>query len=657
MKGEIIDKYQIIDKIGEGGMAAVYHARHLGLQRDVAIKIIHPMLAENEKNRQRFEREARAIERLDQENIVKILDYSGNANQYCYIVTELVEGLNLRQLMLEQREIPSEVIAMIGIEVCKALSYAHTQGFIHRDIKPENIMIRTDGVIKLLDFGVARFVDEESLTMTKSLVGSPAYMSPEQAKDEEDGELDLRSDLFSLGIVLFQMSTRELPFHGSNFSVILKNIIDNKRNQAHCIEPQISLALNDCIENLLQNNREMRPKSADVVGRELEKVLIEAQLDRSDVQWSLKYWLADPASFQHRLHQHLQNVLLEEGKRLLSVGQQLEAQRYFNRLLCIEPNNDQVFELLQTIHSVVDVPRKTEAKIHIAWYIVPTLLAIAVFSIISYTKKSPESAVLVSDPVTRNVPEQTKILDKMVEVVPNDTMFSDMVDELPMNVTVTEPAVSTVTNEVNGTLSETVSPPNSNDKILAIKNRTVISESVGQKIPKVLPKISNPVVKQPTENIEISKENLDKEPTLMGSVTISIPSSWADIWLDGVLIGRTGQVAAINLTVGVHELRLENPYSLPYTEQIEISAGQHKKMEITALQRKPAYLVFSAQLSPECGVLLDGKDVGELGVINYKLTITEPNLPHEVGLDCPDQQLSQEIAQLAPGSTNPIRFN
>jgi hypothetical protein len=349
------------------------------------------------------------------------------------------------------------------------------------------------------------------------------------------------------------------------------------------------------------------------------------------------------------------------------VGQQLEAQRYFNRLLCIEPNNDQVFELLQTIHSVVDVPKKMDAKIHTAWYIVPTLLAMALFSVISYNTKPSRDTTIV-DASLQNATKSTERTETILKIEQTDQI--DQKDSIPITVenasTTTEIEATSSTTLLHDATTSPVAqkeeaPPTSNDTpdntILSLKNRTVVAESVGQKVPKVLPKISNSVVKQPTEMTESTAEQSTPEATPMGSVTISIPSSWADIWLDGRLMGRTGQVAAINLTAGVHELRLENPYSLPYTEQIEISAGQHKKMEITALQRKPAYVVFSPQLSPECVVLLDSKDVGELGVVNYKLTITEPNLPHEIRLDCPDQQLRQEIAQLAPGSTNPIRFN
>ena len=183
MIGETIEKYRVMRKIGEGGMATVYHGRHISLNRDVAIKLMHPGLASTERNKQRFSREAKAIERLDHPNILKILDYSGLETEHCYIVTELIEGITLRELLNQKQKIPSEIIALLAIELTEALSFAHERGIIHRDLKLENVMLRNDGIVKLMDFGIARFTDEDQLTMTGTLVGSPAYMSPEQAPE------------------------------------------------------------------------------------------------------------------------------------------------------------------------------------------------------------------------------------------------------------------------------------------------------------------------------------------------------------------------------------------------------------------------------------------------------------------------------------------
>ena len=198
----------------------------LHLDRQVAIKVLHPHLSSSQRNRSRFAREARAIEHLRHENILEIYDYSGVDAADCYIITEFVPGVTLSNFREEHGALPSEIVALIGISLGEALAYAHVSGILHRDLKPENVMIRRDGEAKLMDFGIARFLNESQVTMTGALVGSPAYMSPEQATERE---LDQRSDLFSLGTLLYEIATGHLPFTGSNPSLILKKIIDGER--------------------------------------------------------------------------------------------------------------------------------------------------------------------------------------------------------------------------------------------------------------------------------------------------------------------------------------------------------------------------------------------------------------------------------------------
>jgi len=624
--GDIIDKYQIIRKIGEGGMATVYQGRHTSLHRDVAVKIIHPGLAHNERNRQRFAREAKAIEKLDHKNIVKIWDYSGTDfhedEKPCYIITELVEGLNLAQLMQEYDEIPSEIIALIGIEVCEALSYAHSNGFIHRDIKPDNIMLRKDGAIKLLDFGIARFADEDSLTMTKSLVGSPAFMSPEQAKDEADGELDHRSDLFSLGIVLYQLSTGELPYHGSNPSVVLKNIIDNRRNQAHCVNPEMSIGLSDCIEGLLQTNRDLRLPDAHSVAHTLRQVWTEADLDITDPQWSLHYWLADPVSYKNRLDAHLKRVLLEKGRALMGKGKSLEAQRFLNRLLILDPENDEVFDLLQNMHTGVDIESpKTEVS---TWmYAIP---AVAIGALVWFFKPEPSQPVVSTQVIAPPVEKET-----IVELV-----------------------------EANDSTASTKALPNlerPKKRFSAPNLRTLTKRNPGKVNPTNV-KVSEPENKAATQQTAVvtTAETKLTEPVKQGTLTVSIPNAWAEIWIDGKKYGRTGQVKPISLDEGNHEVKLINPYSVPHIETISISADQPTHIELRSLKRKPATLIFASTLSPECEVILDKDSAGELGVLKYRLSINTPNIPHDLQLDCPDNVLKKEIGQLTPGSSMPVRF-
>jgi len=184
----VSDKYKVLEKLGEGATATVYRGQHLAIGKDVAIKVLHPHLSASSRYRERFNREARAVGRLSHENIVSILDYSGQNAADCYIVTELVVGATLLQLIEEHGRLPSEMIVLLAIELSNALAFAHRAGIIHRDVKPENVMVRRDGVVKLMDFGVARISDEGQITLDGSLLGSPAYMSPQQAVDEKLAE-------------------------------------------------------------------------------------------------------------------------------------------------------------------------------------------------------------------------------------------------------------------------------------------------------------------------------------------------------------------------------------------------------------------------------------------------------------------------------------
>ena len=226
MIGNVLDnRYEVLQKVGEGGMATVYRGRHATLDRDVAIKVLHPHLSSSTRNRERFACEARAIEHLRHDSILSIFDYSGmDQSDYCYIITEFVEGETLSEWVGRSVRLPSEIVVVMGLHLASALSYAHAEGILHRDLKPDNVMVRFDGTVKLMDFGIARFLDEVQVTMTGALVGSPAFMSPEQAKEMP---LDPRSDLFSLGTVLFYLTTGCLPFSGSNPSLILKNVIED----------------------------------------------------------------------------------------------------------------------------------------------------------------------------------------------------------------------------------------------------------------------------------------------------------------------------------------------------------------------------------------------------------------------------------------------
>jgi predicted Ser/Thr protein kinase len=197
--------------IGQGGMGAVYQARQLSLNRFVAFKILSPAKQNDPHFVERFQREARTLASLNHPNITAVYDF-GETQGYCFLLMELVEGQNLRQLLKERRLPTAEALAIIP-QICQALQYAHERGIVHRDIKPENILLDTAGRVKITDFGIAKLLDPEpqnvSLTGVRDIVGTPHYMAPEQI--EKPLSVDHRADIYSLGVVFYEILTGELP--------------------------------------------------------------------------------------------------------------------------------------------------------------------------------------------------------------------------------------------------------------------------------------------------------------------------------------------------------------------------------------------------------------------------------------------------------------
>jgi len=217
-----LSKYRIIEKLGAGGMGEVYKAEDPTLLRTVAIKVLSKEVEQTSGGETRFLREARAASAFNHPNIATIYEI-GETGEHTYIVMEYVEGRSLREL-ISGSEIKPEKVLDIAVQTCDALIEAHARGIIHRDIKPENILVTDRGRVKLVDFGLAKTVSRqavkggataaESLTESGTVMGTLSYMSPEQLRGEH---LDERTDIFSFGIVLYEIVTGNLPFMGSNF--------------------------------------------------------------------------------------------------------------------------------------------------------------------------------------------------------------------------------------------------------------------------------------------------------------------------------------------------------------------------------------------------------------------------------------------------------
>ncbi len=263
-RGHLIEGYEIRGRLARGGMGAVYRARQRSMNRDVAIKVLHPRQARDPEAKERFLREARAVAKLNHPNIVTGIDAGIAAGGLHYFVMELVEGESLRTLLRAEGRLPWARAREIAVQTARGLDHAHRHGLVHRDVKPENILLsRATGEAKLADLGLVRFeaaaAADPRLTQAGTVMGTPHYLSPEQAR--ADADLDGRTDLYSLGICLYEMLYGRPPFDGDAPAVILSKHLTGKLAFPADV-PDVPARCREILRILLAKDRGERPETA-----------------------------------------------------------------------------------------------------------------------------------------------------------------------------------------------------------------------------------------------------------------------------------------------------------------------------------------------------------------------------------------------------------
>jgi serine/threonine protein kinase len=344
--GRQIGRYRILEQLGSGGMSVVYKGLDTALDREVAVKVLHPHLAGKDESRRRLAREARAVARLHHPNILEVFDFSAADSQNAYIVTEYIRGRTLRQFLDEGGLEPPELAAMIIHELAAALAHAHEEGVIHRDLKPENVMVREDGVLKLMDFGIAKLLEtEERMTVTGALVGSPAHMAPEIIEGLEAGP---EADVFSLGIMLYAFVTGRLPFSAPNTTATLKRILDGAYEDPRRRVGALSDELAEIITTCLQRDRRNRYAHAGQLRDALADYLTGLGFPR--VNEELASFFADPASYKKAARQRIVAALLERSEHLLAEKRTPRALASLNQVLALDEQNARALELLDGLN-------------------------------------------------------------------------------------------------------------------------------------------------------------------------------------------------------------------------------------------------------------------------------------------------------------------
>jgi eukaryotic-like serine/threonine-protein kinase len=265
--GEVVaDRYELEELVGTGGMSSVFKARDRLLERPVALKILHEHYIADPDYVERFRREARAVAQLAHPNIVTVID-RGEQDGRQFIVFEYVDGENLKQVVHREGAMPVRDAVDLGLQVARALGYAHHRGIVHRDVKPQNVILNEDGRAKVTDFGIARSLDVDGVTQTGTVLGTSDYIAPEQAQGQP---VDDRTDVYSLGVVLYELLTGEVPFRGEGFVAVAMqhvnepppNVLDRRGD----VPPRLALA----IERAMSKRPEDRQASMDELVDDLE---------------------------------------------------------------------------------------------------------------------------------------------------------------------------------------------------------------------------------------------------------------------------------------------------------------------------------------------------------------------------------------------------
>ena len=281
------EKYYVEERLGSGGMGAVYRARHLSMDRPVAIKFLHPRFVEDESARLRFLTEARAAVTLRHANAVSVTDFGQTAEGWIYIVMELLEGRTLREIVSREAPLETARATSIMLQASDAVAAAHQAGIIHRDLKPSNILITQSAdqpaVVKVLDFGIAKFFDASDedgngVVQTNSVIGTPRYMSPEQYNGHE---LTPATDVYSLGVILYEMLTGMVPFSGSTPAEIAQKHANDTPHSPR----EVVAGIPEDVERIVLHALEKQPADRPSNGTEFRRELLETA-DRLGLEYN-----------------------------------------------------------------------------------------------------------------------------------------------------------------------------------------------------------------------------------------------------------------------------------------------------------------------------------------------------------------------------------
>jgi serine/threonine protein kinase len=560
-------RYRLQKRLGEGGMASVYLATDEKLSRKVAVKILHRHLLSQKEVRRRFYLEAKAISMIDHPNILKVYDYSGDRSEDVWIVTEVLKGLNLGDYL---RTFPSRMLnpllaCLIVNEILKALEAVHRSQIVHRDIKPDNIFILDTGGVKLMDFGIAKNLQSNSVTSTGTFMGSPNYMSPEQIKSQY---IDHRSDIYSLGVLFYEIITGEVPFKGHNTPAVVMKICEGRFYQPKDLVAGLPDEISRMIVKAMSIHPTHRFQSASQFSQDLEIFCSRFGLVESSIE--LERYRQNPALIESRMHPVYRKIERKAAPDFTS-----QQAHYI-------PPRPGPRNLPKPVQRVISVHRSANLKQWspiIGYILSGSILVVLALVFMELKDTIPQGRSKKSVTVTKAPPKPRDL--KPVEIAVKESQ-------------VAKPPI------------KDSAPPR------PFKRSAPVTKAAPQ-VPQVaaLP----PTTTKPPESVEPRKEasphNLANTP---GSLRISSQPA-ARIFIDnsfkGTTVDKTHDSGIISLPEGKYQLSLRRQGYQNHNRNIEIKAGSTLALQNINLVRLDQFAVKFESSESDLQVIVTGDGIRE----------------------------------------------
>jgi tRNA A-37 threonylcarbamoyl transferase component Bud32 len=579
----INQKYQILKLVAKGGTAVLYSAVQTSLDRVVAIKKLHQHLTEDENFTRRFVLEAKAAASLDHDNIVKIIDFGIEDDAYI-MVMEFIEGESLREILDKCKQLRTETALAIAYETALGLEHAHSKGIVHRDIKPGNIMLTKNGRVKITDFGLAKLTQQTSQhTAADSILGTPLYMSPEQAFGET---VDHRSDLFSLGTTLYEMLTGAQPFRDEHYMAVIQNII--KKNVPHPskFNVEIPAPVQSILSKAMNKSREARFQSAGDFKRSIEKYLGFNELKNASE--GLKYLLKTDGDTLV-----LRKTAVRTRRRRLRAG--------FVVALVLSV----LIGAAQLGYSYGPEPLQQKMESIVTWLDEKNPFALGADSQLG----GFGSGVIGSDSIFTS---DSTVMSATAEQRDNGAATSGVVTDM-------------LRPSAKDARPEKTAPPTVRTAASMSSPSEPIREPAAE--PAREP-AREPAPQQNTKTARIADdpEAVEKRPEeKKGWLSITV-DPWAEVYIDGVYQGDTPPLLRVELLRGAHRVECRNPGYKPYAETVQITAGELSNRRVI-LKKLKGWLRITT--TPGAEVYVDGTLVGvtplnqaiELDAGNHQVTV------------------------------------